>query len=561
MSEHDRLMDLLVRWEEGRRQGAPPTPEELCPDDPALREELRRRIDRRRRPGPVFQLPTEGAETAAPAAAPTPEVKGYEVLGVLGRGGMGVVYRARREGLDRDVALKMVLAGAAAAPADLDRFRSEALAVARLQHPNIVQVYDVGEQDGQPFLALEYVSGGSLADRLDGTPLPPRQAAEILLPLARAVHHAHERGIIHRDLKPANVLLASGAASAPRVTQTRGADAAPLAESVPKITDFGLVKRLDDDAGRTRTGTVLGSPSYMAPEQAAGDVKAVGPAADVYALGAILYEMLAGRPPFRGDSVLETLRQVLEHDPVPPGRFQPKVPRDLETICLKCLEKVPGHRYPSAEALARDLAAFLDGEPVGARPATVLDHVARAVSRAGIDVRFRAWGRFALLLAPVPALAQAAVALTFLGHPSYPAVAVGVTGVLLVAIQVQLLGANRAMLGTVPGSQRRHVVAVLRGFGVGTFLIFAVVWWTTPADRPERLLLTFPLWMILGGQTLLALATEVGPLYLVAALGFGTAVVAALLPSWGPLLMGLLGTVNLATQGLFLRRLGGESRE
>ena len=283
---------------------------------------------------------------SAPAGAP--QVEGYIIQKELGRGGMGVVYKARQIRLNRIVALKMVLAGAHAGAEQLARFFTEAEAVAQLQHPNIVQIYEVSEHDGLPYFSLEYVDGGSLAERIGGKPQPVEESAGQVELLARAMAFAHERGIIHRDLKPANVLL--------------------TADALPKITDFGLAKRLESDAGQTKSGTLMGTPNYMAPEQARGDVREVGPLADVYALGVILYEMLTGRTPFLGASILDTLQQVRNQEPVPPSRLQPKVPRDLETICLKCLEKEPAKRYVTAEALADDLRLFLNGEPIQARP-------------------------------------------------------------------------------------------------------------------------------------------------------------------------------------------------
>jgi WD40 repeat protein/serine/threonine protein kinase len=299
---------------------------------------------------------------APPLAGPVerPTVAGYEVLGEIGRGGMGVVYRARQVGLDRPVALKMILAGAHAGPKDLARFRQEAEAVARLHHPNIVQIHDVGEAGGRPFFAMELVEGGSLVQRLRGAAQPPAQAAQFVETLARAVHFAHQAGVVHRDLKPANVLLACAAAP--------GGALPSLADCVPKITDFGLAKRLDRQAHATLTGEVVGTPSYMAPEQAAGQARRVGPAADIYALGAILYEVLTGRPPFKGPTALDTVLRVLYEEPVRPTRRQPALPRDLETICLKCLEKVPDRRYASAQELADDLRRFRRGAPVHARP-------------------------------------------------------------------------------------------------------------------------------------------------------------------------------------------------
>ena len=276
---------------------------------------------------------------------------GYEILDELGRGGMGVVYRARQVGLNRPVALKMILAGSHAGPNERARFRIEAEAVARLQHPNIVQVYEVGECDGRPFLSLELVEGGGLERKLAGVPQPPREAASLVEVLARAVHHVHRHGILHRDLKPSNVLLTT--------------------EGVPKITDFGLAKLLDSDSGQTPTEALIGTPGYMAPEQASGHARLISARSDVYALGAILYESLTGRPPFRAETPLDTIRLVLSQEPVSPTRLQPRMSRDLETICLKCLEKEPQQRYADAGTLADDLARFQAGEPIRARPVSI----------------------------------------------------------------------------------------------------------------------------------------------------------------------------------------------
>jgi WD40 repeat protein/tetratricopeptide (TPR) repeat protein len=297
----------------------------------------------------AIQEPAERVGTSAEGAG-WPSVPGYEILDEVARGGMGVVYRARQTGLNRVVALKMILAGGHAGDPERIRFRAEAEAVARLQHPNIVQVYEVGEHQGLPYFSLEFCPGGSLEQRLAGTPLAAREAAGLVAALARAVHAAHTAGVIHRDLKPANVLL--------------GAD------STPKVTDFGLAKRLDGAAGQTAAGAIVGTPSYMAPEQAGGRGNLVGPAADVYGLGAVLYECLTGRPPFRAVTPLDTVLQVLSQEPVPPSRFQPKLPCDLETICLKCLQKEPRKRYSTAHELSADLERFLDGQPVRARPVT-----------------------------------------------------------------------------------------------------------------------------------------------------------------------------------------------
>ncbi|MBM4067355.1 MAG: tetratricopeptide repeat protein [Planctomycetes bacterium] len=291
----------------------------------------------------------DGGKKAGKGALPS-TVAGYEILGELGRGGMGVVYKARQPGLNRLVALKMVLAGTHASPEQLARFQIEGEAVARLQHPNIVQVYELGKVEDCPFQALEFIDGDSLTRKIDATPQPPIEAAKMVRKLSQAMHAAHQRGIIHRDLKPANILL------------TR--------EGEPKITDFGLAKRFEDDAddGHTRDGAIMGTPSYMAPEQAEGKTKHTGPPADIYALGSILYDLITGRPPFRGTTLLETLQQVKSMEPPPPARLQPGVPRDLETICLKSLEKDPRKRYATAGDLAEDLRRFIEGEPILARP-------------------------------------------------------------------------------------------------------------------------------------------------------------------------------------------------
>jgi WD40 repeat protein/serine/threonine protein kinase len=334
-----------------------------------------------------------GATLAWPAPRPAlPRVPGYEVLEEVGRGGMGVIYRARDEGLNRVVALKMIGPGRASDAKALVRLRAEAAAVARLQHPNIVQIFEVGEHDGLPYLSLEFVPGGSLRQQLDGTPWPARRAAELVEVVARAVDAAHERGIVHRDLKPANILLSAPHPPAPSPTQGRGGDGAPVSplppwegglgsEGVPKVADFGLAKLLDGSGAPggplTHSGEVVGTPAYMAPEQARGDGQAIGPAVDVYALGAILYEMLTGRPPFTAETPLETLLRVVHEEPVSVSRLRPGAPRDLATIAMKCLEKQPAGRYPGARALADDLARFLDGRPILTRPVGRLERLGR----------------------------------------------------------------------------------------------------------------------------------------------------------------------------------------
>jgi serine/threonine protein kinase/formylglycine-generating enzyme required for sulfatase activity len=335
-------------------------------------------------PKPTTPLPPTAS---VPAPLPTFDavrVPGYEILGVLGKGGMGIVYKARQVNLNRLVALKMVLAGGHAGQEEIARFRAEAEAVACLQHPNIVQIYEVGDADGRPFFSLEYCAGGSLANRIDGTPWPAERAAALIETLARAVDAAHHAGIVHRDLKPANILLVPPrrAGASVEMSLAELATRQSIADcGMPKITDFGVAKRLNGTDAKTVTGAVIGTPSYMAPEQTGGTGHVVGPATDTYALGAILYELLTGRPPFKGATPIDTVMQVVTEDPVPPRRLLSRVPRDLETICLKCLHKQPRKRYPSAEALADDLKRFLDNEPVLARPTPFWERGAKWVKR------------------------------------------------------------------------------------------------------------------------------------------------------------------------------------
>jgi serine/threonine-protein kinase len=368
----DRLLDELLESQA--------TPEEVCRSCPELLPDVRRRWRQMCRlraaldtlfPDPPALSPEDtapyvsGAVRADVGARPLegtnpPRIPGHEVEDVLGHGGMGVVYKARCQRLNRPVALKMLLAGAYAGRQERSRFQREAEAVAGLRHPHVVQVYEVGDLDGRPYFTMEFVEGGTLAERLAGVPMPARCAVGLLATLADAVEFAHDHGIIHRDLKPANILL--------------------TADGTPKITDFGVARRIDGPE-LTATGARVGTPSYMAPEQALGQTGAIGPAVDVYALGAILYEILTGRPPFRAETAAETERQVIAEEPVPPSRLNAKVPRDLETICLKCLHKAPARRYTSARELADDLRRFLGGKPIRARPVGAIERAVKWARR------------------------------------------------------------------------------------------------------------------------------------------------------------------------------------
>jgi WD40 repeat protein len=339
----ERWRELLTRLPDNQSMAIP-----ACLDRLAMLS-----LDQITRDPAAVTVAEAGMETTP---ATWPEVPGYEMLGELSRGGMGVVHKARQIGLNRLVALKMILAGAHASKEEIARFEREAEAVARLQHPNIVQIHEVGEHAGRPFFSLEYVEGGNLAQRLDGTPWPARRAAELTATLARAMEYAHQQGIVHRDLTPSNVLV--------------------TADGTPKIADFGLAKFLmGGGVSPTRTGSILGTPSYMAPEQAQANKQAIGPATDVYALGAILYELLTGRPPFKEETPLDTALQVVNQEPVAPSRLHAKVPQDLETICLKCLHKESSKRYGSARELADDLQRFLSRQPIQARPVSTWERV------------------------------------------------------------------------------------------------------------------------------------------------------------------------------------------
>jgi len=297
------------------------------------------------------ELPQKGSGT------PLAWIGNYEIQGEIARGGMGVVYQAYDRRLDRIAAVKLVKSGEWADADELDRFRVEAMAAARLDHPGIVPVFEVGEQGRHHFLAMAYIDGHSLWQEVKDSPLQPKLAARMMQQVAEAIQYAHDRGIVHRDLKPQNILL------------TRSGQ--------PKVTDFGLAKRQDSDAGLTDTGDILGTPSYMPPEQASGKGSQAGPLADVYSLGATLYCLLTGRPPFQAATKIDTMLQVMNEEPVPPRRLNRAIPRDLETICVKCLQKEPVRRFPSAQILADDLGRFLRDEPILARPVSQSERVWR----------------------------------------------------------------------------------------------------------------------------------------------------------------------------------------
>ncbi|MBY0522903.1 MAG: protein kinase [Gemmataceae bacterium] len=355
-----RLDEVVAGYLKAVKLGPAPTRQQLLDQHPDLAFELASFLDDHEN---VARLTTPLRNIFATAPAPTAgqSIGGYQLLEEIAHGGMGIVYRARQTALNRLVALKMMRSGPRATTSELLRFRAEAEAVANLDHPHIVPIYEVGDYEGQPFYSMKLIDGGSLSQRVQGFRDDPRAAARLLIAIAQAVHYAHQRGILHRDLKPANILLD--------------------AQGQPHVTDFGLAKRVEVDSSLTQSGAIIGTPSYMAPEQASGRKGAITTAADVYGLGAVLYEMLTGQPPFRGATMMDTLHMLLEQDPQKPRSINPRVPPDLETVCLKCLEKDPAARYPSAQVLADELQRFVNGEPIQARPVGSVERVWRLCRR------------------------------------------------------------------------------------------------------------------------------------------------------------------------------------
>lgn len=495
---------------------------------------------------PADQLPTlKDASGQARGLAFQPRVfADYELLSEIARGGMGVVYRAKQRGLSRIVALKMILAGKLATSEDVVRFRSEAEAAAKLRHPNIVAVYDVGEHEGQHYFSMEYIEGNSLSRLLERGPLANRRAAQYLRTLSEATEYAHRQGIVHRDLKPSNILID--------------------AVDQPHITDFGLAKQLHTDSGQTRTGAVLGTPSYMAPEQAEGRNRDVGPAADVYSLGAILYECLTGRPPFRNDSVYDTVRQVIHDAPKRPRDLNPKIDEDLELICLKCLEKEPALRYANAHELTEDLARYLAGDPISARSLNVIDRITRMLDRSQHDFAFHTWSSMLFVMAGVIAIEHILV-FFLMRHEAFAGFIFAARFLQFVILALLFLYHRGNRLYPTTAAERELWgiwIGYFVAYGLGIFTIrsfarFGII--AAGPNAPHYLMevIPYPFISLLSGLAFFVMGSNYwGRCY---AFGVVFWLLAAVMPlhlEWAPLEFGLLWSIALTWLGWHLERMG-----
>jgi hypothetical protein len=434
----------------------------------------------------------------------------------------------------------MILSGQLASQEDVQRFYIEAEAAAKLEHPGIVPIFEIGEHAGQHFFSMGFIDGESLADRVKEGPLPPREAASITRQVAEAIAFAHENNVIHRDLKPANVLI------------DRNGQA--------KVTDFGLAKQTDGGAELTGTGQILGTPGYMPPEQAAGDTKRIGPAADIYSLGAILYALLTGRAPFQSASVMDTLIQVLEQQPVPVRLLNPKIDSDLETICLKCLEKDPEHRYSSAMALTDDLSRYLDGESISVKSLNLVDRLVRTLQRGKQDAELRTWGTMLFWFAAIVLLAEIGIYLHAFDGPPYPrhwAVAIRASQYLAMGI---VLGSYRKNWSVSTSAAERQMFSIWIGFFVACHLVICVAHLLATTEHPLDELRVYPFLAIISGLAFFVMGSSYwGHCYTFAVAFFALALLMPLTLLWAPLGFGLLWSVSLILIGIRLRCLSAST--
>lgn len=535
-SHDDRLAEILSDVTDRIRRGESPELKALQQQHPDLAGDLQEiwpalvLAEELAQPSPDHEEPTQAPVPASPspetpAQSSLPRTFGdYELLEEIGRGGMGVVYKARQRSLDRLVAIKMVLRGELASASDLARFRAEAESAARLEHPNIVPVYDVGECDGQAFFTMKYVEGSTLRQRVAQGPMPPRAAAHYLAAVCRAIDFAHQHGILHRDLKPSNVLIDQ--------------------DDRPLVADFGLAKRVESGPSLTGTGHILGTPSYMAPEQAAGSRGRLSPATDIYSLGTILYELLTGRPPFQAASPVDTLMLVLEQEPMLPRLLNRNIDRELEMICLKCLQKPPDLRYPTAAKLADDLEAYLNGETVSARSGSftyVLGRLFRETHHAAVLENWGLlwmWHSLALIV-----LCSATNVLYLRGVTGVgPYLAIWILGL---GTWASIFWALRRRAGPVTFVERQ-IAHVWMASTLGSISLFGI---EILLGLP--VLTLSPVLAILGGMIFLIKAGMLsGSFYFSAAACFATAILMALFPSIGLFLFGLVSAACFFVPGL-----------
>ncbi len=537
--QQEELLAILVAGlSEVRAAAATAELDRLCAEHPDLAGQLRELFaamsvadavaeqstileqSRDERPAPVPMAPGG----FVPGGAPLPAMFGdYELVEEIGRGGMGVVYRARQKSLDRTVAIKMLLRRDLATAADLVRFRSEAEAAARLDHPGIVSIFEVGECDGHPFYSMQYIEGTTLARLLAAGPLPPRDAARLLTKVADAVQAAHDRGVLHRDLKPSNILID--------------------AVGAPHVSDFGLAKRLEGHDSVTHTGAILGTPCYMSPEQAAGSRGDVGPTSDVWSLGAILYQMLTGRPPFQASSPMDTLLAVLEADPPLPRSIDRQVNRDLEMIALKALQKPQDLRYAAAAGLAADLRAFLAGEPVAARRGGLADVFSRLFRETHHAVVLENWGLLWMWHSVVIlTLCVITDVLAWQGVSRWPYLVLWGGGL---ALWAPIFWALRHRTGPVTAVERQ-IAHVWAGSVVGSVLLF---WIEDLLGLP--VLTLSPVLALLAGIVFFVKAGILsGAFYIQAAVLFATTLVMCVFPTYQHIIFGLVSGVCFFVPGL-----------
>ncbi|HLX61291.1 MAG TPA: serine/threonine-protein kinase [Planctomycetota bacterium] len=488
------------------------------------------------------------------AGAPPRAIGDYELIEELARGGMGVVYKARQLSLNRIVAVKMILKGEFASPQEIQRFQAEAEAAAALEHPNILPVYEVGQDANWHFFTMRLIEGGSLEHALKRAALTHHDAAKLIATVARAVHHAHQHGILHRDLKPANILLDNS--------------------GEPHVADFGLAKQLEKDneprpqgsgtiRSATRSGAIMGTPGYMSPEQAAGNTKRVTTAADVYSLGAILYETLAGRPPFEGDSALDVIKKVVEQEPLRPRRINPSISRELEAICMKCLEKNPARRYSSAEALAQDLTRFLNGESVAADSTNVLRRLGRMLERSQHDAEFHKWGTMLICFGAIILAGHAATFMLIRTHQRESTLWLS-RGIQL-ALETFCFWRLKPRSSLPSTSVERQLWSIWIGFLIAyaanvlacrALVLHALVERGGAGPEYWSDLILYPITSILAGLAFFVMGSNYwGRCYQFAIAFFVLAVAMPLKLDWAPLEFGLLACAVLVTFGIHLRRL------